>query len=324
MTLSVEEMRNAENGGDETPSNSRGADNVAVVASECKEGEAMEAAFAVATPLDASLDDGIPLAVTEMLYEPLGAEESQSHRPAFISVTVLVNESKKKAAEMGISFEKVDEGLRISNIDSEGLFGDTPLREGDFVLSVNNTSCQDRRVAYVSRLLRRSRGSVTLVVRRVDGDPFIVSTMVTKPTPDSKVGIGLQCIDGSLRVSSIDPSGLFAGGILNVGDRVASIGDMPCSCMDSASAIELIRKEATTVNIVAWTEKEAGVVVGTRNVTLAGSIVDLLILWRRNIMIVSITVTIIAVIAIIVSQTGSKTPCKDLGQRPLPVARECP
>lgn len=176
----------------------------------------------------------------------------------------------------------------------------------------------------MSRLIRQAKEAVTLVVRRKDGDPYIVSTMVTKPTPESKVGIGLQCVDGSLCVSTIDASGLFASGILNVGDTVVSIGGVPCPCMDSTSAIELIRKECRVVTIVTWIEKEAGVVVATRTKSDPGSVPSLIWSRRRDIMIVLVTFTIIAIIAVIVSQTGHKTACEDLGQRPLPVERKCP
>ena len=148
--------------------------------------------------------------------------------------------------------------------------------------------------------------------------------MITKPTPDSRVGIGIQIIDGHLSVSSIDPDGLFAEGILNIGDKIVSIGDIPCSCMDSTSAIELIRNEKSTVTIVAWTEAEAGLVVATGSTSFGRFFLSLLWMWRRHIMIIAITFSIIAVIGVIASQTGEQTACEDLGQRPLPVARECP
>lgn len=325
MTLSVaEEM----NGSSEKEGSIVGhADAVAV---ESQDGESAVPAVAVVASINDSLaiSDEFPLAATEVIIpepldEPPGTQDAEyHHRPAFISATVLKNEPK--TADIGISFEKVDEGLRISSIVSDGLFGTTPICEGDYVLSVNNNGCEDRTVGHVSRLIRRSKQAVTLVVRRKDGDPYIVSTMVTKPTPESRVGIGVQRVEGSLCVSSIDPSGLFAGGILNVGDKVFSIGGIPCPCVDSTSAIELVRKEKNTVTIVTWTEEEAGVVVATRTVSLGRSFLDLLWLWRKNIMIISITFAIIGIIAVVVSQTGTKTPCEDLGQRPLPVARECP
>lgn len=275
-------------------------------------------------------NDDFPLAVTKMMASPLEEqatlrEQGIEHCPSIISATVRKCENdERKNTDPGLSFDRTDDGLRISSIDPKGLFSDAPIAEGDVVLSVNNDSCQDLSSRLVLRLIQRSKESVTLIVRRLEGDPYIVSTTVTKPTPESRFGIGVRCVDGSLCISSIDPHGLFAGGILNVGDKVVSIGGVPCSCMDSTSAIELIRKEEKRVTIVAWTEKEAGVVVAARNVSFGGSVRSLLWKWRKNIMIIAITFSIVAIIAIIVGTTSEKTPCEDLGQRPLPVPRECP
>lgn len=198
-----------------------------------------------------------PLAATDPFPES-PEEATLDRRPAFISVTVL---KETRGADPGISVEQVEDRLRINHIDEEGLFGSTPLCVGDSVLSVNNTSCETKSAAFVSKLIQQSRRSVALLVHRPDGDPYIVSTMVTKPKPDSRVGIGLKVVNGCLCVSSIAPSGLFAGGILNVGDKCVSIGGVSCAFMDSTSAIELVRKEENVVSIQTWTEQEAGVVV---------------------------------------------------------------
>ena len=205
---------------------------------------------------DEDIDD-IPLATTELFPES-PEELSPGHRPAFISVRIL---KASRVTDAGISVEEVGGSLSITSIDSEGLFAVTPLCVGDLVLSVNNTSCENKSATFVSRMIRRSRRSVTLVVRRPDGDPYIVSTAVTKPKTTSRVGIGLNIVNGCLCISSIDPSGLFAGGILNVGDKCISIGGVSCAFMDKTSAIQLIRKAKNVVSIVTWKDQEASVVV---------------------------------------------------------------
>jgi hypothetical protein len=43
---------------------------------------------------------------------------------------------------------------------------------------------------------------------------------------------------------------LFAEGILNIGNKIVSIGDTSCSCMDAIFAIEHIRKEKCTVTVI--------------------------------------------------------------------------
>ena len=94
--------------------------------------------------------DSIPLATTELFPES-PEEMSSDRRPAFISVTVL---KATRGADTGISVEKVDGSLTITNIDSEGLFGATPLCVGDNILSVNNISCENKRATLVSRMIK--------------------------------------------------------------------------------------------------------------------------------------------------------------------------
>jgi C-terminal processing protease CtpA/Prc len=259
--------------------------------------------------------DEIPLAATELFSES-PQELTPDRRPAFISVTVL---KATRRADTGISVEEVEGSLSITNIESEGLFGATPLCVGDSVLSVNNTSCENKSAAFVSRLIKRSRRSVTLVARRPDGDPYIVSTMVTKPKTTSRVGIGLRVVNGCLCVSSIDPSGLFAGGILNVGDKCVSIGGISCVFMDSTSAIQLIRKEKNVVSIVTWTDQEAGVVVAA-----VSSGRFWIAPWKRMLIMFIIGVTLFLVFGYFLSEknwtaptSGGPPPCKAMNGRPL-------
>lgn len=313
-----------------TFSDSSEAEATAVaVAVECKEApEAVQAVASVQNEQDES--DALPLANIKMIsQEPQKANDlKEEHVPSIVSATVLKrvgDTEQKKKVKVGLSFENQDDVVIISSIDPDSLFDGTPINVGDEVLSVNNTSCDGRNARYVTRLCKRARDSIAIVVRRENGDPYIVSTMVTKPESDSRLGIGVQRVDGSLTISSIERDGLFADSLLNVGDKVVSIGGIPCPCMDSTSAIELIRKETRTVTIIAWTETEAGVVVASRKYqSLVESFLSLLWKWRKELMIIAVTFTLITIIAIPVSQTGHKPACEDLGQRPLPVARECP
>jgi len=261
-------------------------------------------------------DDGIPLATMEPV--PISCDDLNSERrPAIMSVTVL----KAKRDDVGISIEETDDGLRISSIDPDSLFSDTPVDVGDFVLSVNQSSCEQKDAAYVARLLRRAKQTVTLVVHRLEDDPYLISTTVSKPTPESRVGIGVQIYDGALRVSSIHPGGLFAGSILNVGDKVVSICGVCCACMDSTSAIELIRQEKSTITIVTWTEEEAGVVVA------AARPAPLYVRYRTFLPCL-FSVFLITMIAVIVMLTSRRVPvpssddedrpCRNLYGQPIP------
>lgn len=204
-------------------------------------------------------NDDIPLAIMELLpTEGSDSDECAERQAGIICVTVLKSKRRDVA---GISLENTDDGLRISSIGTESIFHDTPIEVGDFLLSVNHLSCEQQNVAGAHRLIRQSRRTVTLVVHRHGGNPYLMSSTVMKPEPTTKVGIGIQIYNGALRVSSLDPHGLFSGGILNVGDKVVSICNVSCACMDSTSAIELIRQGESVITIVTWTEEEAGVVV---------------------------------------------------------------
>jgi predicted metalloprotease with PDZ domain len=207
----------------------------------------------------AAEEDDIPLATMELVPQESCQESSIERRPAIVCVTVL--KSKERNRIVGILLRAADDVLRIVEIKRGGLFDETPIKVGDHVLSVNNISCEQMNVTHVSRLIQRAKQSVTVVVHRPDGDPYLVSTTITKPEPACRVGVGVQIYNGSLRISSIDPSGLFAGSILKIGDKVVSICDISCGCMDANAAIELIRQEEQAVTIVTWTEAEAGVVV---------------------------------------------------------------
>ena len=265
-------------------------------------------------------DDEIPLATVEPVPLAQSEEPGVGRQPAIISVMVL----KSNMSDLGLCFEEAAEGLRISRIDPEGLFSETPLAMGDYILSVNNFTCEQKDVAYIWRMIRRGTRTVTLVVHRPDGDPYLISSTVSKPSPESKVGIGVQIFDGALRVSSIDPSGLFADGILDVGDKVVSIGGISCTCMDSASSVELIRQEEHTVTIVAWTEEEAGVVVAAAKTT------PLYVRYRSFLpcLFSVFLITIIAVIVILTSQRDMSTSgsddekdheCRNLYGKPIPL-----
>lgn len=266
-------------------------------------------------------DDKIPLAT----MEPVPVAQSEEHgvgrrQPAIISVTVL--KSTKRSDDIGLCFEKAEDVIRISRIDPEGLFSDAPLAVGDRILSINNLACEQKDVAYIWRVIRRATRTVTLVVHHPDGDPYLISSTVSKPSPESKVGIGVQIYDGALRISSIDSCGLFADGILDVGDKVVSIGGISCTCMDSAASIDLIRQEERSITIVAWTKEEAGVVVA------ATKKAPLYVRYRSFLpcLFSVFLVTIIAVIVFLTSQDASPSSsddekdrdCRNLYGKPIP------
>ena len=270
------------------------------------------------TAVAATEDDGIPLATMELVPQESCQESRIERRPAIICVTVL--KSKKSSSSAGVLLEEADEVLRIVEIERESLFDETPIMVGDHVLSVNNISCEQMNAARASRLIQRAKGSVTIVVHRPDGDPYLVSTTTMKPEPTCRVGVGVHIYNGSLRISSIDPSGLFAGSILKIGDKVVSICDISCACMDANAAIELIRQEERTVTIVTWTEAEAGVVVAATKAIPCITRYKMFLPCLCSI----ILLTIISLIVALTSRDSHSSdddedrPCRNLYGQPIP------
>jgi precorrin-4 methylase len=264
-------------------------------------------------------EDDIPLATMELVPQESCPESTIERTPAIISVTVL--KSKERNRSVGILLREADDVLRIVEIKRGGLFDETPIKVGDHVLSVNNISCEQMNVTRVSRLIQRAKHSVTLVVRRPDGDPYLVSTTVTKPEAACRVGVGVQIYNGSLRISSIDPSGLFAGSILKIGDKVVSICDISCACMDANAAIELIRQEERVLTIVTWTEAEVGVVVA------ATKAIPFITRYKMVLLACLFSILLLTIIFLIVALTSRDSnfssdegdrPCRNLHGQPIP------
>jgi predicted metalloprotease with PDZ domain len=263
-------------------------------------------------------EDDIPLATMELVPQKSCQESTIERTPAIICVAVL--KSKEKNSSTGILLRDADDVLQIVEIKRGGLFDGTPIKVGDHVLSVNNISCEQMNATRVSRLIQRAKHSVTLVVHRPDGDPYLVSTTVTKPEPACRVGVGVQIYNGSLRISSVDPSGLFAGSILKIGDKIVSICDISCTCMDANAAIELIRQEEQAVTIVTWTEAETGVVIA------ATKAIPFIIQYKMFLpcLFSILLLTIISLIVALTSRDSHSSsdegdhPCKNLYGQPIP------
>lgn len=121
-----------------------------------------------------------------------------------------------------------------------------------------------------------------------------------KPEPTAKIGVGFLVASGSLKIYSIDPTRLFSQGILNVGDKVVRIGDVPRAVMDSESAVALIHKEEKMVTIVARTDQEVGLVVASSNRACAP--------WKRTLIIFLVIMLIFLILAYFLSERRWSAP----------------
>ena len=140
--------------------------------------------------------------------------EGARGRAEFISVTIC-----KSQADMvlGISLEKnSDNGqVRVTELLPDGIFSRSPLRVGDFVMSVNGKSCLEMEAGQVDGLLRMMTGTITIVAQNIGGNSNLVETMVEKPSPDALVGLSLRRnAREKLEICRVRADGLFAHSLL--------------------------------------------------------------------------------------------------------------
>eukprot|EP00522_Entomoneis_paludosa_P018285 CAMPEP_0172450362 /NCGR_PEP_ID=MMETSP1065-20121228/8731_1 /TAXON_ID=265537 /ORGANISM="Amphiprora paludosa, Strain CCMP125" /LENGTH=330 /DNA_ID=CAMNT_0013202141 /DNA_START=12 /DNA_END=1004 /DNA_ORIENTATION=+ len=80
---------------------------------------------------------------------------------------------------------------------------------------------------------------------------FLYATAI-KPSSDTPVGLAFAKIDGMIVLTKVNPTGLFRGTGLQVGDRVIAINSF--NCMDFAvnQVVNMIREAEQTVSICVW------------------------------------------------------------------------
>ncbi|CAB9505878.1 expressed unknown protein [Seminavis robusta] len=198
------------------------------------------------------------------------AESEDEKRAGFISATIIIASID---TELGLSFRSLPEenGFYISQIKKTGLVfkSGAPFQVGDKVISINNKSCgaqMDHK--YAAKMLRESSGFVTIVAQNNNtkkGDSCKVESMITKPYPNARAGIGFSSSDNpsKIYVCSVFFDGLFANSLLAVGDQVLSINGIPCRDLDPTAAADIIKSSPKYVTISARKFQGNGVVVAS-------------------------------------------------------------
>lgn len=186
-------------------------------------------------------------------------------RAEFISVAVI---KPSKRTELGLSLrELVDggNGLLISGIKDKGFLkkAGAALEIGDRVLSINNQSCEGMDHKRAAKLLREAPGMVLIVVQNIGGDPLIVESMISKPSPGHQTGIGFSSSEPPSRVSisTIFLNGLFADSLLSEGDEIVTVNSIPCRELDSSAVADIVIAAPKYVTVVAKKFEGNGVVV---------------------------------------------------------------
>ena len=181
-------------------------------------------------------------------------------RPRFISATL---HKERASSPVGVEVGLIAGLLRVTAIQPSSPFDETPIGVGDQILSINNENCsQSSRRA--RELLQQTTGPLMVVVQVDDGNPSLVATMITKPSPNTPVGIAFdQRNQETIHIKRIAPDGLVANSLLNVGDRLVSINDydFTTAITTPQDASDVIGSSDRVLKIVTRTERTAGVVV---------------------------------------------------------------
>jgi PDZ domain len=193
-------------------------------------------------------------------------------RAEFISVAI-IKPSKRTALGLSLS-DLVDggKGLCISGIKDNGFLKETgaPLEVGDRIVSINNHSCEDMDHKRAAKLLRDAPERVLLVARNVGGEPFLVESMITKPTPHARSGIGFASSESPtarLHISVLFPNGLFADSLLSEGDEVLTVNSIPCRELEPSVVADIVLASPKYVTVVAKKFEGNGVVVASDETT---------------------------------------------------------
>ncbi|CAB9517702.1 expressed unknown protein [Seminavis robusta] len=190
-------------------------------------------------------------------------KSKKRRRAAFLSATVMKPTTESK---LGMGLKKGKDGsLQVSSLSNnpECLLSEAPFQTGDVLVSINNQSCTGMNLSAVGKLLKQTTGVLTVVVQNSTGDSTLVESMIRKPTPTSKTGLGVAHSAGQqIKVSSINPKGPFAESLLSRRDTILSVNDVPCEClMGAREAANIIVSAETSVTVVAQRQSDNAAVV---------------------------------------------------------------
>jgi hypothetical protein len=80
--------------------------------------------------------------------------------------------------------------------------------------------------------------------------PEFICVRVTKPTPNSSVGIFLRQKDGAVRITRTAPDGLLGKSVLQPGDRIVSVNGICCLRSTSKRVVDLIAQANDVLSLV--------------------------------------------------------------------------
>ena len=197
---------------------------------------------------------GVDVVTPTMTTQTTSIVSATTPPPRLVSVTV-----HKNSADAVVGVGLVDKfGMTIINsIKPGGLcYNSSPaLQVGMRVYSINGLPVNGGRDAAVG-MLKVAVGDLTIVA----GPPGLVQVHVTKPSPNSKVGLRFKHGDraihkqGDIVVAGV--SDLFAATDIKVGMAVVSINGVECEGKHLDDVVDIIAKSDKTVSVLAYDKEQ--------------------------------------------------------------------
>lgn len=164
-----------------------------------------------------------------------------------IGLTSVIIYKETEKSKVGIGLKEVDGHIIVSSLSPDGLFYDTAIKPGQRLVSVGKTDVQGKNKTEAISLIKKAVGSFTVVT----DDIGLVSIAVQKDSPTTKIGVGLNTINGVTAISGITEDGLFAGTALKEGMRLVSVNNTLVQGLTKAEAIDLFKKATGDIFVLA-------------------------------------------------------------------------
>lgn len=166
-------------------------------------------------------------------------------RPMFIFCQI-IKPSKEFPIGLELKHDSRDDVTRISKIDPNSPFAKAKcLQAGDHLIAINGQSVRTMNIKKITELIQSIVGLISITVRNEKGDSNTVLNSVPKQNADTKVGLAVRNDwrnGAKLCVSKIREDSPFLSSLLNVGQQILMINDVPCGNLRAADAAALIRQ----------------------------------------------------------------------------------
>jgi len=174
--------------------------------------------------------------------------------PGYVSASVM---KPSRDCKLGIGVIEREGQIYITSIAPDGLFGGSDLVEGYRVVTVNRQP-----LAGLSSMdaVARFKGAPSALTVLAE-DPGYITVTVTKDTPGAKCGINVKNVDGTILVTNINPTGLFADTELKAGMKIVRVNKKEAAGLATTDAMKLFKQAKGEVTVTAEYVGYVGVTV---------------------------------------------------------------